>query len=381
MEHPLIAAKREAREEFGYDVKIVGQLAKGFFTGKSNMASLYYIGVPVSEQTNEHLNPTHGVKETDDTRWVDLHEARRLVTTMPTLPHNVPMKRDGNHGPRIARIARTLEAVFNPAMQKSDLDYRSSPVALENYFNEKIFSEFPKALPASAANKTFDQLTELQKMKVAAALYVSKRFPNADEQTKIGLQKELFNKRSAALRTWIRKRLGQSHGGVANVVEGNASINTIQNTLNNTGGKIVMSLWHGSKQTHEAMMDDVINPLYLGWGWGGHDTKNGMFLADTKAKATSWGSRSQVNMLVAFENLKVIPGNTSYDANTFANIIKRAKDDGYDVPIGSNASNTNGVFTIATRESKNIWKRKIVQNHVYLVSLEQIGIRILKLQI
>jgi len=41
----------------------------------------------------------------------------------------------------------------------------------------------------------------------------------------------------------------------------------------------------------------------------------------------------------------------------YINYAFAPKDDGYDVPIGSNASNTNGVFTIATRESKNIWKR------------------------
>lgn len=41
----------------------------------------------------------------------------------------------------------------------------------------------------------------------------------------------------------------------------------------------------------------------------------------------------------------------------YINYAFAPKDDGYDVPIGSNASNTNGVFTIATRESKNLWKR------------------------
>lgn len=41
----------------------------------------------------------------------------------------------------------------------------------------------------------------------------------------------------------------------------------------------------------------------------------------------------------------------------YINYAFAPKDDGYDIPIGSNASNTNGVFTIATRESKNIWKR------------------------
>ncbi len=41
----------------------------------------------------------------------------------------------------------------------------------------------------------------------------------------------------------------------------------------------------------------------------------------------------------------------------YINYAFAPKDDGYDIPIGSNASNTNGVFTIATRESKNLWKR------------------------
>ncbi|MFY8006871.1 MAG: tetratricopeptide repeat protein [Sediminibacterium sp.] len=43
----------------------------------------------------------------------------------------------------------------------------------------------------------------------------------------------------------------------------------------------------------------------------------------------------------------------------YINYAFAPKDDGYDVPIGSNASNTNGVFTIATRENKSWWKKII----------------------
>jgi hypothetical protein len=41
----------------------------------------------------------------------------------------------------------------------------------------------------------------------------------------------------------------------------------------------------------------------------------------------------------------------------YINYAFAPKDNGYDLPIGSNASNTNGVFTIATRESKSLWKK------------------------
>ena len=41
----------------------------------------------------------------------------------------------------------------------------------------------------------------------------------------------------------------------------------------------------------------------------------------------------------------------------YINYAFSPKDNGYDIPIGSNASNTNGVFTIATRESKSTWKK------------------------
>jgi tetratricopeptide (TPR) repeat protein len=41
----------------------------------------------------------------------------------------------------------------------------------------------------------------------------------------------------------------------------------------------------------------------------------------------------------------------------YINYAFAPKDDGYDIPIGSNASNTNGVFTISTRESKSLWKK------------------------
>lgn len=41
----------------------------------------------------------------------------------------------------------------------------------------------------------------------------------------------------------------------------------------------------------------------------------------------------------------------------YINYAFSPKDNGYDLPIGSNASNTNGVFTIASRESKSLWKK------------------------
>jgi len=41
----------------------------------------------------------------------------------------------------------------------------------------------------------------------------------------------------------------------------------------------------------------------------------------------------------------------------YINYAWAPKDDGYDIPIGSNASNTNGVFTIATNEDKALLKK------------------------
>lgn len=41
----------------------------------------------------------------------------------------------------------------------------------------------------------------------------------------------------------------------------------------------------------------------------------------------------------------------------YINYAFAPKDNGYDLPIGSNASNTNGVFTIASRENRSLWKR------------------------
>lgn len=41
----------------------------------------------------------------------------------------------------------------------------------------------------------------------------------------------------------------------------------------------------------------------------------------------------------------------------FINYAFSPKDDGYDIPIGSNESNTNGVFSISTSEKRNIWKK------------------------
>lgn len=41
----------------------------------------------------------------------------------------------------------------------------------------------------------------------------------------------------------------------------------------------------------------------------------------------------------------------------YINYAFAPKDDGYDLPIGSNASNKNGAFTVSTVESKNVWKK------------------------
>ncbi len=43
----------------------------------------------------------------------------------------------------------------------------------------------------------------------------------------------------------------------------------------------------------------------------------------------------------------------------YINYAYSPKDGGYDVAIGSNASNTNGVFTIATKETKNVLKKAV----------------------
>jgi tetratricopeptide (TPR) repeat protein len=43
----------------------------------------------------------------------------------------------------------------------------------------------------------------------------------------------------------------------------------------------------------------------------------------------------------------------------YINYSYAPKDGGYDVPIGSNSSNTNGIFTIATKETKNVLKKVV----------------------
>lgn len=41
----------------------------------------------------------------------------------------------------------------------------------------------------------------------------------------------------------------------------------------------------------------------------------------------------------------------------YVNYVYAPKDEGYDVPLGSNASNTKGVFTISTNEKRSLWKK------------------------
>ena len=41
----------------------------------------------------------------------------------------------------------------------------------------------------------------------------------------------------------------------------------------------------------------------------------------------------------------------------YINYVYAPKDEGYDIPLGSNASNTQGVFTISTKEKRNLWKK------------------------
>ncbi len=42
---------------------------------------------------------------------------------------------------------------------------------------------------------------------------------------------------------------------------------------------------------------------------------------------------------------------------SYINYAFAPKDDGYDIPIGSNASNTNGIFSVSTKEDNTLWKR------------------------
>jgi len=46
----------------------------------------------------------------------------------------------------------------------------------------------------------------------------------------------------------------------------------------------------------------------------------------------------------------------------YINYIYAPKDDGYDIPIGSNASNTQGMFTVSTNEKRNLWKKITTHN-------------------
>lgn len=41
----------------------------------------------------------------------------------------------------------------------------------------------------------------------------------------------------------------------------------------------------------------------------------------------------------------------------YINYAYAPKDDGYDLPIGSNASNTNGIFSISSSEKRNLWRK------------------------
>lgn len=41
----------------------------------------------------------------------------------------------------------------------------------------------------------------------------------------------------------------------------------------------------------------------------------------------------------------------------YINYVYAPKDDGYDIPLGSNASKTKGMFTISTNEKRSIWKK------------------------
>ncbi|MFX6980521.1 hypothetical protein ABTH98_20070, partial [Acinetobacter baumannii] len=41
----------------------------------------------------------------------------------------------------------------------------------------------------------------------------------------------------------------------------------------------------------------------------------------------------------------------------FINYAYAPKDGGYDIPIGSNSSNTNGIFSITSDEKRNIWQK------------------------
>lgn len=48
---------------------------------------------------------------------------------------------------------------------------------------------------------------------------------------------------------------------------------------------------------------------------------------------------------------------TSLNVFRYINYAFAPKDDGYDIPIGSNASGNEGIFTVVTKEDRNFWKK------------------------
>lgn len=317
-EHPLEAAKREAFEEFGVETTVVGQLATGFYSGKGNSASLYYVAVPKKTVKTDWSGAG---EETTEVVWASYEEAKKLLASETTQNSNSSMKLHGPNKKAIARILRTLDATYGLGEQKNGWSYKGSEVATRKYFEGDFEKDYPQPQLHTLAQKSWKGLTPRMRMQVAVAHQMKVLNPKLGQNELFALFKSEFARRANNFKKLTEKKTGKAFT-ISQVAPGTTADQF------KTGDPVVLSTWHATP-TKEGLYNDEFNTKYLGQGIGGADTKHAWFLIATEGGAKKFHPSGKVyNMYFMAKNPLVYPINGNWNGSLFTKVIKDAKNGG-----------------------------------------------------
>lgn len=206
-DHPVDTALREIGEETGHSVEILGALHKGFSSGNS---TTYFF---VTRSTGE--NPKLKDKETEQTKWVDYEEAKKLIN----LTQNPGGKK---------RDLEVLDAAF-AEYKAMTVEGKTFNDAIEEAKKKKAAEEEAerKRLEAEQAARLARQLAKQKPMPPPKSAWGEppKAFPASPDALEImrglgghsGANATLAKDNSGKM--FVVKRLGDSSDGAARLSE------------------------------------------------------------------------------------------------------------------------------------------------------------------
>lgn len=304
-EHPVTAAKRETKEEMGYDTQLVGLLPTPFYSSTSTGA-LFYVGVakgPVGP-----VGP-----ESSSVKWVDYNEAKQLLGLST---NNLGRERD----------LQILDHVFGKA-EVSDVAYypiKKGGAHAKMYWESGQFKkDFPKGF--GFTNKSWDELTQLQALTVASAARLVHEAGDTGTVTPAQVRAE-----TTRVKANFKKWTG-GHFTLSTVVGYNAKggPDNPSGPLQ-TGKPVTLKTAH--KTSAKGIVGDVIDiAKYGGTGiGGGADVKKAFFLFNNITHAKQ-GAQKVYELYTRFLNpLVVDEKGHSWSSYKFADYIDQAKAAGQD---------------------------------------------------